>query len=153
MLDRTDRRILALLSEDARITNKALAEAVDLSPSTCLDRVRRLREAGVLLGAHAEVSAAALGIGIQALIQIRLRRHTRRDVEAFRTHALTLPEVVSIFHVTGASDFVIHVACRDMGHLRDFAMDALTTRREVAHLETGIVYSGTKKPFWPDFLD
>ena len=148
VLDRTDRAILEHLAHDARMTNRALAEQVGLSPSGCLDRVRRLEERGVLRGAHVHVDPAAVGIGVRALVQVRLRRHTRRDVSAFLDHAFEFPEVKDIFHVTGETDFVVQVGCRDMDHLRDFTLDAFTTRREVATLSTQVVFGTREKPTW-----
>ena len=79
--DRTDFEILRLLRKNARIPNKDLAARVGVAPSTALERVRRLREAGVLLGYHAEIAPAAVGIGLQAMVDVRLARHSRADVE------------------------------------------------------------------------
>ena len=71
-LDRIDFDILAALQENGRMSNKELAEAHGISPSTCLERVRRLRALGAISGVHAHVLPQALGIGVQALISIRL---------------------------------------------------------------------------------
>ena len=147
--DRIDLRILALLQNNARISNKELAAAVGLSPSTCLERVRKLRVAGVVKGFHAEVDPSALGIGLQALIAVRLQRHTRALVEGFRVHALSLPEVRAVYHVAGVTDFLVHVTVRDADHLRNLAMDAFTARREVAHIETSLIFDYTRSPMLP----
>lgn len=151
-LDRIDRKILARLQNNAQISNRDLAQEVDLAPSTCLHRVNRLRERGILLDAHATVEPEALGIGIQALVSVRLTRHSRQDVDAFHSHALSLDEVLAVYHVTGPRDFVLHVAVRDTEHLRDVTMDELTTRPEVSHIETALVYEYDHKPVLPDFL-
>ena len=82
-LDRTDFEILRLLQKDARLTNKELASAVDLAPSSTHERVKRLWELGVLRGLHAEVDPHALGIGIEALLMIELSKHKRSNVDAF----------------------------------------------------------------------
>jgi DNA-binding Lrp family transcriptional regulator len=139
-LDRTDCEILALLRNDARLSNKALAGAVGLAPSTCLLRVRRLIREGVLKGFHADVDPGAVGATLQAMIAIRLERHSRAEVEAFRAHALAQPEVVQLYHVAGVNDFLAHVWVRDARHLRDVAMTAFTARAEVAHIETGLIF-------------
>ena len=83
----------------------------------------------------------ALGIGIQALVGVSLRQHARPLVEAFEAHALALPEVVQVFHMTGASDFLVHVAVRDTEHLRSLALAAFTERPEVARIETSLLFS------------
>lgn len=144
-----DMQILALLSQNARTTNKALAEGVGLSQSGCLERVRRLEERGILLGAHADVLPEAVGVGVQALVAVQLERHTRRAVSTFRAYALALPEVNAVFHVTGAFDFYVHVAARDMNHLRDFGLDSLTTRPEVHQIQTSMIFEALRRPGWP----
>jgi len=151
-LDRTDRQILALLQKDIRSTNRALARSVGLSESACLERVRRLWELGVLRGARAEVDPAVLGIGIQALVAVRLHRHTRGAVDAFREAAMARPEVVALHHTTGANDFMLHIVARDMDHLRDFTLDALTTLRDVVHLETSVIFETHHAGVWPDLI-
>ena len=112
-LDRIDFALLAALQNDGRLSNKELAARVGLAPSSCLERVRRLRETGALRGVHAELDPAAVGIGLQALIAVRLRQHSRDLVERFRAHVLSLHEVISLFHVAGANDFLVHVAVRE----------------------------------------
>lgn len=139
-LDRIDRAILAELQQNARLTNKELASRVGLAESSCLERVRRLTQAGVLRGFHAEVDAKALGVGLQALVAVRLSRHSRSVVEAFREAMLELPAAVSVFHVAGANDFLVHVAVGDSDELRDLVLSAFTSRREVAHVETSLIY-------------
>ena len=148
-LDRTDFAILRLLRKNARLPNKDLAARVGVAPSTALERVRRLREAGVLQGFHAEVAPAAIGIGLQAMVAVRLARHSRPQVEAFHAHLLALPEVLSLYHVAGADDFLVHVGVRDSDHLRDFALSALTSREEVAHIETHLIFAFQRAPELP----
>nr|WP_275976002.1 Lrp/AsnC family transcriptional regulator [Geothrix oryzisoli] len=150
-LDRIDCDILNLLQKDARLSNKELAAAVGLAPSSCLARVQRLRSEGVLRGAHAEVDPQALGVGLQALIAVQLRQHSRAQVKAFWKHALGLPEVLSVFHVAGTHDFQVHVAVRDAHHLRDLALDAFTTRTEVAHIQTSLIFEWAKGAVMPNY--
>ena len=152
-LDRTDIALLAALQEDGRRTIKELAARVDLSTSATHERVRRLTARGVISGVHAELHPPSIGVGLQAVIQVRLQRHSRDAVRAFRDHALSLPEVVAATHLTGAVDFLIHVAVRDTDHLRDLALEAFTTRDEVARLETSIVYEHVRAVTWPIYTD
>ena len=148
-LNRIDFAILAALQNDARLSNKQLAAQVGLAPSSCLERVRRLCEGGVLTGFRALVEPRALGIAIQALVFVRLARHARKQVKAFRQHALSLPETVGLYHVAGQHDFIVHVGVRDANHLRDVAMDAFTSRREVARIETHLIFEHAPKPQLP----
>ena len=142
--DRIDYEIIRLLRNNARLSNKEIAHKVGLAPSTCLARVRHLQSTGVLKGFHAEVDPNILGFGLQALIAIRLKRHSHPEVEAFRAHSLALPEVVQLYHVAGPTDFLVHVWVRDSQHLRELAMKAFTTRDEVAHMETGLIFEHTQ---------
>ena len=148
-LDRTDRQILSLLQKNARLSNKELAAAIGLAPSTTLARVRRLEETGVLCGYHAEVAIRSVGIGLEALVSVQLKTHSRHTVEAFQAHALSLPEVLHVYHVTGRSDFLVHVAVRDPDHLRDLTLSAFTERPEVARIETALVFAHYRNPAVP----
>lgn len=151
-MDRIDYKIVRLLRNNARLSNKELAGKVGLAPSSCLVRVRQLRQSGVLTGFVAEVNPAALGVGLQALISVKLKRHFKPDVEAFRQYALALPEVVRFYHVAGPIDFLLHVWTRDSAHLRDFAMTAITAREEVSHIETELIFEHVNNNELPEFL-
>lgn len=150
-LDRIDFVIVEHLQNDARLSNKELAAAVGLAPSSCLARVQRLRAGGVIKGARAEVDPDALGVGLQALIAVQLRQHSRAQVKAFWKHVMGLPEVLSAFHVAGTHDFQVHVAVRDAHHLRDLALDAFTTRPEVAHIQTSLIFECATGKVMPNY--
>lgn len=152
-LDSTDIQIIRQLRKNARISNKALAAAVGLAPSSCLERVRRLRLARVLTGYHADVDPDAIGIGLQAMVAVRLARHARAEVESFQKHLESLQEVVTMFHVAGANDYLIHVAVRDAAHLRELALSAFTERPEVDHIETQLIFQHSRSHELPVFVD
>ncbi len=139
-LDRIDCEIVAALQNKGRLSNKELAARLGVAPSTCLLRVRRLEEGGALRGFYGSFDSQALGVGLQAIVAVQLRRHSTEWVEAFRAHALSLPEVVNLYHMSGINDFLIHVAVRDSNHLRKLAMTAFTTRKEVSKIETSLVF-------------
>jgi DNA-binding Lrp family transcriptional regulator len=145
-IDEIDRRLLARLQDDARQTNRELAAAVHVSTSTSSERVRALRAEGVILGYHADVALAALGRHVQALIAIRVRPPSRRNIEAFRDWVGELPELVGAFVVSGGHDFLLHVAVRDTQALYAFVIDRLTERDEVADVETSVVYEHIRRP-------
>lgn len=140
-----DQAIVAALQNDARISNKELAGLVGLAQSTCLERVRALRARGVLRGFHAEVDRATLGRSLEAIVSVRVRPHSRANVDAFWSYVLGLPEVIEVFHVTGAADFLVHVGVADMDGLRDFVLDRLTVRPEVAHVESHLIYAQRRR--------
>lgn len=139
-LDRIDYALIALLQKNARLSNKELAARVGLAPSSCLERVRKLVTSGTITGFHADLDPATVGITLQAMISVRLRRHSHAMVNAFRQHVLTIPEVIAVYHVAGATDFLVHVGVRDAEHLRTLTMTTFTTRREVDHIETSLVF-------------
>ena len=145
-LDAVDRAILEALSENARLPNNRLAERVGVAPSTFLARVNALRESGVLLGFHAEIDLAALGRPLQAMIAVRLAAHAREQIDAFTNAVRGLPGVLSVFHMTGVTDYLVWVAAADMQDLREFVVDHLATHPAVAHAETSLIYEHRRGP-------
>ena len=150
-MDQIDTSILNALQNNARISNKELSAAVGLSPSACLERVRRLQRENVLVGFHAELNPVFLGIGLQAFVSVRLSQHSRDIVDAFRSHIITLPEVVAVYHLAGESDFLVHVAVRDAEHLRNVTLDGFTTRAEVSRLTTALIYEHVAQHVLPNY--
>ena len=139
-LDELDKAILRELQSDARKTNREVAAAVGISPTTALDRTRALRQRGVIRGAILDVDLPAIGRPVQALIAIRIRPPSRRNIEAFREWVSRLPDTLGLYVTTGTEDFIIHVAVPDNESLYTFVIDRLTERPEVADVRTSIVY-------------
>ncbi|HEX4214429.1 MAG TPA: Lrp/AsnC family transcriptional regulator [Candidatus Dormibacteraeota bacterium] len=143
--DELDSTILQRLQRNARETNRDIAEAVGVAPSTTLERVRSLRRRGVIRGFHADVDLRALGRPVQALIAVRIRPPSRPTIEAFRNWVRELPETISVFVVTGEQDFLIHVAVPDTDALYAFVIDRLTERPEIADVRTSVVYEHLRR--------
>lgn len=139
-LDDVDRRLLRALTEDARIPNNALADLVGIAPSTCLGRVRALRERGVIRGYHADVDPAALGRPLQALIAVRLSANARSHIPDFMAAIARLPEVLNVFFLGGADDFIVHIAAASTENLRDFVVVNLSANPDVALTETNLIF-------------
>lgn len=139
-IDRTDKAILAALQKDGRLSNKELAAKVGLAPSSCHERVRKLTESGAIRGFHAEIDPAALGYTLEAMISVRLQRHSRDQYDTFRAAVLALDEVKAVHHLAGENDFLVHVMARDTAHLRDLALDHFIARPEVGHIETWLIF-------------
>jgi DNA-binding Lrp family transcriptional regulator len=139
-LDDLDRQILHLLQQDARIPNNTLAAAVGIAPSTCLARVRALRAAGIIRGFHAEVDLAAMGRGLQAMVAVRMQAGARHQLAAFARRLAARPEVMDLYFLAGADDFLVHVAVEDSDALRIFVLDQLSARPEVALTETSLIF-------------
>ena len=94
--------------------------------------MQRLRDNGVFRGFHADVDPAAVGIGLQALVIVRLRRHAEDLVMRFWEHTEEMPEVRAVYHLSGGNDFLCHVVVRDSDHLRRVAVSGFTSLPEVA---------------------
>ncbi|MFL6161014.1 MAG: Lrp/AsnC family transcriptional regulator [Jatrophihabitantaceae bacterium] len=139
-LDSVDRVILAALSQDARIPNNALAERAGIAASTCLGRVRALRERGVIRGFHADIDLAAIGRPIQAMIAVRMQSHARSHLTEFAAGVSELPEVLNVFFLAGADDFLVHVAARSTENLRNFVVVNLSGNPDVALTETNLIF-------------
>ncbi|MGW4093650.1 Lrp/AsnC family transcriptional regulator [Nocardia sp. NPDC004718] len=144
-MDELDSALLRLLQLDGRRTNRDMAQELGIAPSTCLERIRSLRERGVLLGYHAEVDLPSLGRGLQAIIAVRIRPPTRAVIEQFQAFVTRMPEVIEIFTLTGTDDFLLHVAVRDTDHLHSVVLDKLTERKELADVRTSVVYGHLRK--------
>jgi DNA-binding Lrp family transcriptional regulator len=139
-LDELDTAILRELQVDARRTNRDIAAAVGIAPTTALDRVRALRQRGVIRGALLDVDLPSIGRPVQALIAVRIRPPSRRNIEGFRNWVAALPETLGVFVTSGSEDFLIHVAVPDNDHLYGFVIDRLTERAEIADVRTSVVY-------------
>lgn len=144
-LDATDWALVRVLQDDARTSNRDLAAAVHVSPSTSSERVRSLRADGVIRGYHADIDFAALGRHVQALTAVTIRPPTREIVEAFRNWVSELPEIVGVFVVSGSADFLLHVAVPDTNALYAFVIDRLTERDEVADVNTSVIYEHIRR--------
>lgn len=140
LMDELDRAILRELQSDARRSNRDVAAAVGVSPSTALERTRALRERGIIRGAVLDVDLAKLGRPVQALIAVRIRPPSRAVIEGFRDYVTALPETIGVFVTTGSEDFIVHVAVEDNDSLYAFVIDRLTQRREIADVRTSVVY-------------
>jgi len=151
MLDRIDSDIVRKLRNNARLSNKELAEHVGLAPSSCLVRVRNLEATGVLKGYHADIDPESLGVALQAMISVRLTHHSQAEVESFSSKMLSLSEVRQLYHVAGSNDFLLHVWVENPQHLRDLVMHSITSQKEVAHIETGLIFEHSLNPDLPLF--
>ncbi|MFD0024254.1 Lrp/AsnC family transcriptional regulator [Streptomyces sp. NPDC058382] len=139
-LDTVDLHILRLLQNDARTTYRELAAEVGVAPSTCLDRVTRLRRTGVILGHQLRLDPARLGRGLEALLSVQVRPHRRELIGPFVERIRTLPESRALFHLAGPDDYLVHVAVADTADLQRLVLDEFTSRREVARVETRLIF-------------
>jgi DNA-binding Lrp family transcriptional regulator len=139
-LDAMDRKILSLLHADARITNNALAEAVGLAASTCHGRVRRLMDLGVIRGFYTDVDPVAVGMPLQAMISVTLQSNARGKIRSFIHQIRSRRQVMDVYFLAGADDFILHVAARDTEDLRSFVVENLNADADVAGTQTSLIF-------------
>lgn len=144
-LDRTDRRLLAILQREGRISNVDLAARVNLSPSPCLRRVQRLEEAGVITGYAAQVDPHAVGLGLSAFLRVQLAQHDGETVRKFAESVRGWDEVVACHALTGDMDYLMHVVVEDLDHYSEFLMGKLLNASGVADLNSSFVLQTVKQ--------
>lgn len=152
-LDRIDFEILGHLQNDARLSNKELAARIGLAPSSCLQRVRRLQDRGVIRGFHAQVDPKALGIGLQAMVAVRLGQHSAALVDGFFAEISAHPAVLALYYLAGATDFLVHVAVQSPEDLRRLVADTISSRAGVVHVETSLVFDHARSPVLPRYTE
>jgi DNA-binding Lrp family transcriptional regulator len=139
-LDDVDRQILTALHGDARVSNSALADAVGIAASTCHGRVRRLQDLGVIRGFYTDIDPAAIGLPLQAMISVSLQSGARGNIRSFIDQIRRKPQVIDVYFLAGADDFIIHVAARDTEDLRSFVVENLNADRDVAGTQTSLIF-------------
>lgn len=145
-LDRTDRQIVALLQQNARRSNREIAALVGIAESTCSTRIRRIETEGIVTGYQAVVDLGALGVGMQAMVQVQLRRHSGDEIGLFWEHVAELPEAINAYHVTGPYDFLVHLVVADADHLRVATSESLLAWPEVERVQTSVVFEHRSSP-------
>lgn len=139
-IDHIDRQLIALLQNDARMTNAELAAKVGIAASTCIQRVRNLVTRGVIQGFHAKVNPNATGHALQVLISVSLRATARQQLSGFMEEMKALPEVQQVFFLGGSEDFILHLATTDSEHVREFVLANLSANPAVANTRTNIIF-------------
>jgi Lrp/AsnC family transcriptional regulator, leucine-responsive regulatory protein len=143
-LDDIDRRIVSALQADGRLAMVDLADKVGLSATPCQRRVKRLEEEGVIARYAALVPPTAMGLALQAMVQVTLDDHSERTVEAFEAAIRARPEVVACYAMTGDMDFLLHVLAPDLASFSDFAMKALLRMPGVRGTRSSFIVQSVK---------
>lgn len=143
-IDRIDMKILSELQDDGRIANVELARRVGLSPTPCLERVRRLERDGYIRGYHAALNPEKLGAGLIAFIEVSLERTTTRALERFRDAIAGMEEVLECHMVAGGFDYLIKIRLPDMAGYRRFLGEKLAAIDGVSQTHTYVVMEEVK---------
>ena len=144
-MDKYDRIILQALQRDGRISNKQLAEAVSLSESSCLRRVRALEDAGLIDRYAALVSQAKVGLPGNVFVHIGLHREEQSELAAFENAVRDIPEVMECFLMTGEFDYLLRVVVADMADFERLHRDALTRLPGVARVNSSVAIRTVQK--------
>jgi Lrp/AsnC family leucine-responsive transcriptional regulator len=143
-LDDIDKRIVAVLQAEGRLAMVDLADRVGLSATPCQRRVKRLEDEGVIDRYAALVSPSAVGLALQALVQVTLDDHSEKTVAAFESAIRARPEVVACYAVTGDMDFLLHVLAPDLASFSEFAMKALLRMPGVRGTRSSFIMQAVK---------
>ncbi len=143
-LDSIDRRLLAELQAEGRVTNVDLARRVGLTAPPCLRRVRSLEEAGVIRGYHADLDPSQLGFTITVFAMVSLRSQAEEDLRAFENHIRTLPEVRECHMLNGEIDFILKIVSKDLQSFQEFLTSKLTPAPNVASVKTSLTIRTSK---------
>jgi DNA-binding Lrp family transcriptional regulator len=144
-VDAFDRKILALLQEDARLTNNDLSERVNLSASQCSRRRQRLEEEGLIRGYRAVLDRERLGFPLVNIVSVTLATHNRDNARRFAELLARLPEVLEAHALTGEMDYFVKVVTPDLKSLAEFVNDVLLPHESVQHVKTSIVLQTLKE--------
>ena len=143
-LDEIDRKILAELQADGRMTNVELAKRVGISAPPCLRRVRTLEESGYITGYHAEVSARELGFEVQVFAMVGLDSQAEAELRAFEDRCREWPLVRECHMLNGEVDFILKCVAPDLSNFQQFLTGDLLTTPNVASVKTSLVIRGAK---------
>ena len=143
-LDSIDRRLLAELQAEGRVTNVDLARRVGLTAPPCLRRVRALEEAGVIKGYHADLDASSLGFTITVFAMVSLKSQAEEDLRAFENHIKALPEVRECHMLNGEIDFILKIVSKDLQSFQEFLTSKLTPAPNVASVKTSLTIRTAK---------
>jgi Lrp/AsnC family leucine-responsive transcriptional regulator len=144
-IDDIDRRIIAAVQDDGKITTHELAERVGLSPSPCARRVRMLEEAGVIKGYTAIIDQKKVGLPISAFASIKLERQREEDLDRFSQAVTRWPEVVDCYLMTGQRDYLMRIVVRDLEAYEQFLKEKLTRLDGVGSIETSFALAQVKR--------
>lgn len=143
-LDEFDRKIIAALQADGRLSNVELAERIGLSPSPCLRRVKRLEREGYIGGYRAALDRAQVGLGFTVFVGVRLEAHANQRAESFEEAVLEMSEVVACHMVSGTVDYLLEVVVPDLAHYQKFLVEKLLALPIVREVQSSIAISTLK---------
>ncbi|MBC9797343.1 Lrp/AsnC family transcriptional regulator [Sinomicrobium weinanense] len=138
-LDEKDLKILALLQEDANISNKELAAATNLTVTPVYERIKKLHAMSLLKKKVFLLDRKKLGLNVMVLVFVNIEKHSEEGALNFMNEIKKFAEVVECLHITGAFDFQLKVYARDIDHFHEFHFKKLASIKNVRHMESHFV--------------
>ncbi|PQB04139.1 Lrp/AsnC family transcriptional regulator [Aureitalea marina] len=142
--DHIDRKLITELQQDAKQTNKQLSAKLSLSVTAVYERIRKLERLGVITAYGARVDQTTLGLPMTVFCHIKLAGHSRNFLGKFEKQVTELEEVLECFHVSGAYDYLLKIAVKDMEHFRNFMVNKLTNLEHIGSTQSSFVIETMK---------
>lgn len=146
-LDKIDRQIVALLQENGRMTNVELADRVGISAPPCLRRVKALEDNGIIQSYHATIDRAYFGYTVTVFAQVKLEKHSEKDLTTFEDHMKALPSVRECYRMAGDVDFLLKIVAKDWDTYQNFMSENLTTAPAVQSIKSSLTMRCIKEEY------
>lgn len=143
-LDHIDRKILAILQRNGRITNAQLSKEVGLSPAPTLERVKKLEVNGVIMSYHAKLDPNKLGLGVNTYVQVSLLGHNKDNINEFMNHIKDIEEVIECHHITGSGDFILKIIAKDIASYQKLMLEKISEIKVVDNMQSMVILSTFK---------
>lgn len=143
-LDNTDRKILQILQENAKITNAQLSKDIGLSPAPTLERVKKLENMGLIKSYHAMLDMEKVGLGVQTFVQVFLQSHKKSILDAFVDKISKIDNVVECHHITGSCDFLLKVISADIQSYQRLILEQISEIEEISNMQSMVILSTFK---------
>ncbi|MEP1034899.1 Lrp/AsnC family transcriptional regulator [Ekhidna sp.] len=143
-LDKIDRKILDILQSNAKITNAQLSKDIGLSPAPTLERVKKLETSGIIKSYHAKLDTDKVGLGVHTFVQVSLKGHNKKNIDAFINEISAIPEVIECHHITGSGDFILKIISSDIQSYQKLMLEKVSEIEVVDGLQSMIILSTFK---------
>ncbi|MCU0445566.1 MAG: Lrp/AsnC family transcriptional regulator [Microscillaceae bacterium] len=143
-LDATDRKILQILQENAKITNAQLSKDIGLSPAPTLERVKKLENLGLIRSYHAILDTNKVGLGVQTFVQVFLQSHKKSVLDAFVDKISKIDNVIECHHITGSCDFLLKVIAADIQSYQKLILEQISEIEEISNMQSMVILSTFK---------
>lgn len=143
-LDKIDRKILDILQSNAKITNAQLSKDIGLSPAPTLERVKKLETSGIIKSYHAKLDTDKVGLGVHTFVQVSLKGHNKKNIDAFINEINSISEVIECHHITGSGDFILKIISSDIQSYQKLMLEKVSEIEVVDGLQSMIILSTFK---------